>query len=68
MDYYGSLGKTKRARPETLLHDYVQCLSGQGIPPTDAQRWSILYKRSKCQLVHVLEDKRTTRFIHIVKL
>jgi SAM-dependent methyltransferase len=68
-DYYGRLGqKTRRPARETLLHDYAQLISGQGVPPATAAEWRSIYARAGCQLVHVVEDKATTRFIHILRL
>ncbi len=68
-DYYGRLGSREReAAPETLLHDFVQVISGQGIPPADAAAWQQLYEQAGCRLAHVLEDPATTRFVHLVVL
>lgn len=68
-DYYGRLGH-KRVRPsrETLLHDFAQVISGQGVPPPNAAGWRAIYSRAGCKLIHVIEDKTTTRFIHILRL
>lgn len=69
VDYYGRLGHQKgRHSRETLLHDYAQLISGQGVPPASAAEWRSIYKRAGCQLVHIIEDKATTRFIHILRL
>lgn len=68
-DYYGRLGsRYDGAAPETLLHDFVQVISGQGIPPHDAAAWQRLYEQAGCRLAHVLEDRATTRFVHLVAL
>ncbi|HWA60626.1 MAG TPA: class I SAM-dependent methyltransferase [Caulobacteraceae bacterium] len=68
-DYYGALGKPGRpGDPRTLLHDFVQLASGQGVPPPDCGGWAALYERAGCRLVHALEDPHTSRFVHIVKL
>jgi SAM-dependent methyltransferase len=69
-DYYGRLGRTKnRNLPrETLLHDYAQLISGQGVPPATMAQWRSIYSKAGCRLVHVIEDTTTTRFIHIVGL
>ena len=70
-DYYGRLGHKKkkgRISRETLLHDYAQLISGQGVPPPSAAEWRSIYSRAQCRLVHIIEDKATTRFIHIVRL
>jgi SAM-dependent methyltransferase len=68
-DYYGRLGHvgTAPAR-ETLLHDFAQLLSGQGIPPASASEWRKIYSAAGCRLVHVFEDQRTTQFVHVVML
>ncbi|SRR5713226_203958 len=68
-DYYGRLGQ-KKERPsrETLLHDYAQLISGQGVPPATRAEWRSIYSHAGCRLVHIFEDKATTRFIHILRL
>ena len=71
VDYYGRLGqkqfsKSASALHATLLHDYAQLISGQGIPPANLKEWRSIYKSAACRLVHVFEDKSTTRFIHIL--
>lgn len=69
VDYYGRLGKGKgKADRETLLHDYAQLISGQGVPPARRKEWQSIYERAGCRLVHVIEDTATTRFIHILGL
>jgi SAM-dependent methyltransferase len=69
-DYYGRLGRTKnrKLQRETLLHDYAQMISGQGIPPATVAQWRSIYSRAGCRLVHVIDDTSTTRFIHILGL
>jgi len=71
LDYYGQLGKKSRHRPverKTLLHDYVQLISGQGIPPANAREWQTVYAKAGCKLLHIIEDNLSTRFIHILRL
>jgi SAM-dependent methyltransferase len=71
-DYYGRLGQKRNRRlekeRETLLHDFAQLISGQGIPPANARQWRSIYAQAGCQLVHIIEDEATTRFIHILRL
>lgn len=71
-DYYGRLGQKRNGRlekeRETLLHDFAQLISGQGIPPANAKQWRSIYAQAGCRLVHIIEDQATTRFIHIVRL
>jgi hypothetical protein len=66
-DYYGRLGTgVPGASRHTLLHDYAQLISGQGIPPPALGDWGLIYKDAGYRLVHALEDRATTQFIHIV--
>ena len=69
-DYYGRLGRSKnrKAQRETLLHDYAQLISGQGVPPADAAEWRSIYERAGCRPLHIIEDKATTRFVHLLSL
>ena len=69
-DYYGRLGRAKNRKQqrETLLHDYAQLISGQGIPPATMAAWRSIYSKAGCRLVHVIDDTSTTRFIHIIAL
>ena len=71
VDYYSRLGKKLRPgamERKTLLHDYVQLISGQGIPPANNKEWRAIYSSAGVRLVHVIEDTATTRFIHLVRL
>lgn len=69
VDYYGRLGHTTYGQHrETLLHDYAQLVSGQGVPPADNQSWRKIYARAGCRLLHLIEDQHTTRFMHILML
>ena len=68
-DYYGCLGRSAPPwRRRTLLHDFVQVISGQGVPPPDRVAWEAIYERAGCPLVHVVEDERRSFFGHIVRL
>jgi len=68
-DYYGRLGRRSlRVDRETLLQDFVQVISGQGVPPASIKEWRTIYEQAHCRLVHVMEDEATTRFIHLLKL
>jgi SAM-dependent methyltransferase len=68
-DYYGRLG-AKNGDPHrpTLLHDYVQLISGQGLPPPGLSAWRKIYAAAGCRLVHVSEDTSSTRFVHLIML
>lgn len=67
-DYYGRLGRSKKRtlQRETLLHDYAQLISGQGVPPATLSEWRSIYSKAGCRLVHAIEDTSTTRFIHVI--
>jgi len=69
-DYYGRLGRSKnrKLQRKTLLHDYAQLISGQGVPPATRSEWRSIYSHAGCRLVHAIEDTSTTRFIHIIGL
>lgn len=68
-DYYGRLGNGLAAGDRrTLLHDYAQLISGQGIPPPNLKSWRKIYAEAGCKLAHVIEDQQTTRFLHLVML
>jgi SAM-dependent methyltransferase len=67
-DYYGRLGTDLAADRQTLLHDYSQAISGQGIPAATREAWEALYRGAGVRLVHCIEDETTTRFVHIVAL
>lgn len=68
-DYYGQLGtRSRNVMREVLLHDYVQVISGQGVPPPSLKEWRAIYSAAGCRLVHVMQDPATTLFVHIVVL
>jgi len=68
-DYYGQLGRGRPPRSNPLaLHDFVQLISGQGVPPPDLQSWKKIYRSARCALVHVAEDRAASFFVHLLKL
>ncbi len=69
VDYYGRLGHRAPPWPRKAgLHDFVQAISGQGVPPPDLRAWKRIYSRAGCRLAHVLEDRGSTSFVHLVRL
>lgn len=69
VDYYGQLGQTTNSvYRKILLHDFVQSISGQGIPPPNNKIWLDIYKSAGCTLVHIFEDEQSTFFIHLLRL
>jgi hypothetical protein len=68
-DYYGELGVSKKRRsPETILHDFVQAISGQGVPPGNRKSWKDIYDGAHCNLVHDFEIRDSSFFLHILRL
>jgi SAM-dependent methyltransferase len=73
VDYYGRLGvgRNTRARDvgHALLHDLVQVLSGQGVPPPDLKSWRAIYRAAGCKLVeaHEFSGSGLDWFIHRVR-
>lgn len=68
-DYYGRLGHTDPPWPRhTILHDFIQIISGQGVPPCDRSAWSEIYAAAGCTLIHAVEDENATFFVHILRL
>ncbi len=68
-DYYGQVGRHEPPWPRlNALHDLVQVISGQGVPPGDRAAWCDMYATAGCTLVHAIEDEGPTFFIHILRL
>lgn len=69
-DYYGRLGRGPgTASRKVLLHDVVQVLSGQGVPPPDLDGWRRLYEDSGCRLLDSLAGEGDVPWlIHLVRL
>lgn len=68
-DYYGCLGQRQPPWPRmTALHDFVQVISGQGVPPANLAKWQEIYAAAGCDLVHVVEDNEASCFVHFIRL
>jgi len=73
VDYYGRLGVGRKTRARdvghALLHDLVQVLSGQGVPPPDLKSWRAIYRAAGCRLVeaHDFSGSGLDWFIHRVR-
>jgi SAM-dependent methyltransferase len=68
-DYYGRLGKTRPPWPrQTALHDFVQVISGQGVPPPTLSCWKKIYRAAECTLIHAVEDRNASHFVHVLRL
>lgn len=69
-DYYSHLGRAEGGEARTLLHDLVQVVSGQGLPPPSIDPWAAAYAAAGAELVHALEaaGDGIDRFVHLVRL
>lgn len=71
VDYYGRLGRSSYiSGQKVLLHDWIQLMSGQGIPPENLSQWKKIYNKSKCSLLDVLESPNSEipYFVHLLEL
>jgi cyclopropane fatty-acyl-phospholipid synthase-like methyltransferase len=71
LDYYGRLGNSNFSySPESLVHDWVQLISNQGIPPVEMKEWEKIYEEANCKLIDTMEPKKSVIpfFIHLVAL
>ncbi len=67
-DYYGQLGKAKKiSSREVALHDFVQVMSGQGVPPANLEEWQMIYRTAQCDLIQVIQSRNSPSFIHVLK-
>lgn len=72
-DYYSRLkcvGATASEHRQTLLHDLVQIVSGQGLPPADFAGWRAVYEAADCTVVRRYEGTTDgmTWFFHVIRL
>jgi SAM-dependent methyltransferase len=72
-DYYGVLGscqKLTRSNRQAPLHDFVQLMSGQAVPPSTRSRWVELYCDAGCRTRSILEGNSGGFhwFIHVIDL
>jgi SAM-dependent methyltransferase len=69
-DYYGRLGHQCSEYPRHgLLHDFIQSISGQGVPPPDADAWEQCYQQAGARLIESIDGEGGVPwFIHLVAL
>jgi hypothetical protein len=68
-DSFGRLGHGPPPWPwPTAVHDLVQALSGQGVPPPDHDGWCTAYEEAGALLAYRTEDERRSWFLHVVRL
>jgi SAM-dependent methyltransferase len=68
VDYYGVLGHSAEPPPHLALHDWIQLISAQGVPPPNLGGWQSEYRQADCQLLHAIQDSKKSVFIHLVRL
>jgi SAM-dependent methyltransferase len=68
VDYYGVLGHSADPPPHLALHDWIQLISAQGVPPPNLDGWQSVYRQADCRLLHAIQDPKTSVFIHLVRL
>jgi hypothetical protein len=75
VDYYGQLGHNLARNSgavvrHALLHDLIQALSGQGIPPPDLKAWRKIYRSAAVRLIeaHEFGDANMVWFVHRIGL
>jgi hypothetical protein len=67
-DYYGRPGKRDTRSREVQLHDFVQTISGQGVPPANLRAWKKIYQSARCQLCYAFHFKNSPFFVHLLHL
>lgn len=73
VDYYGKLTRapkfTARYR-HTFLHDVIQFVTAQGVPPADLAGWAEVYHAAGCSVEHAYEGEGhgIEWFVHLVRL
>jgi len=68
-DYYGQLGYGHRVPPKHItVHDFVQVISGQGVPPHSLPEWKKIYQAAQCEFVKEFRGPKSFTFIHMVRL
>ena len=73
VDYYGALTRLREFDPKyrhTALHDLIQLVTAQGVPPPDLEGWNAVYDEGECAIEHAYEgDSKGIRwFVHVVRL
>ena len=67
-DYCSVLGTSRPCQGEIALHDFVQVISGQGLPPSTLEGWKRIYRAARCHLIHAVEMRHTPYFVHVLRL
>ena len=73
VDYYGKLTHVSTVAAKyrhTLIHDVIQAITAQGIPPSDLEGWGAVYDAADCSIEHAFEgdSQGIEWFVHLVRL
>lgn len=73
VDYYGKLTRVPRIPAKyrhTMIHDVIQVVTDQGVPPADLRGWMAVYFAANCSLERAYEgdDQGVEWFVHVVRL
>lgn len=73
IDYYGILhsrAAMEKRLQHNYIHDMMQVLTGQGVPPKNQAEWNRYYTQAGCKLVHSYNSSGggINWFIHVVYL
>jgi SAM-dependent methyltransferase len=73
VDYYGKLTHVPNVAAKyrhTLIHDVIQVITAQGIPPSDLAGWRAVYEAADCSLEHAFEgdSQGIEWFVHLLRL
>lgn len=73
VDYYGKLTQVSHTNLKyrhTLIHDVIQVITAQGVPPPDVAGWARVYHGAGCSIEHTYEgdSQGIEWFVHLVRL
>jgi hypothetical protein len=73
VDYYGKLTRAREVSPKyvhTVVHDVLQLVTAQGVPPGDLRGWAEVYHAASCLVEHAYEgdSQGIEWFVHLVRL
>lgn len=73
-DYYGRLNLNQRSVTDrtrhNIVHDLMQAVTGQGVPPSNFRSWRSVYRAAGCKLLRSYEGVADglTWFYHVIQL
>lgn len=73
-DYFGRLNLKQpmitQSTRHNILHDLMQAVTGQGVPPSDSRGWRSVYREAGCRVLRTYEGVADgiAWFYHIIQL